>query len=137
MTFENSIFAKQLNFKKISLSFGNFYLLDNFTIAEINEGIHLDWNKIEELINHLVLYYGEDIRIGYLTNRVNSYSIEPQSWIKFEKEYGFIVASAIVVYNDFAFINATLEKQFAKSSIKRCNSLDQAISWMQNLKEFK
>jgi len=30
-----------------------------------------------------------------------------------------------------------MEKYFFENSLKRCSSLDEAINWMQNLKEFK
>jgi len=56
---------------------------------------------------------------------------------EFEKEYNFIIASAIVVYNDLNYINASIEKKFSSSSIKRCGSLEVALHWINNLKEFK
>ena len=55
----------------------------------------------------------------------------------FNKEFGFIVASAIVVYDDISYMNATIEKQFTGKSLKRCSSLEEAIHWVQNLDEFK
>jgi len=34
-------------------------------------------------------------------------------------------------------MNATLEKQFTSNSLKRCSSLEEALHWMQNIREFK
>jgi len=136
MTFENSKYFKELEHSKVEFSFGKFYLLDTFIISELNEGIHFDWEKIQEVIGMLLDRYGYNIKIGYVSNRINSYSIEPQLWVDFQRDYGFIVASAIVSYSDFNYMNATIEKQFSKNSIKRCISLDEAINWIKNLEEF-
>jgi hypothetical protein len=87
-------------------------------------------NKFSEDINN-------DIKIGYIANRINSYSFEPQLWIDFNNDYDFIVASAAVTYSDFGYLNSSLEKHFFKKSLKRCRSLDEAIEWMMELDEFK
>ncbi len=137
MKFEDSVFFESLKSKKISFPFGDFYLLKRFIVAEIKESVHFDWDKVEQVIAHALPYYEDDFKIGYIANRINSYSIDPQQWKKVSEKYEFMVASAIVSYNDFSFINATIEKQFSPKSIKRCDSLEQAINWILNLKEFK
>ncbi len=136
MIFEESKYFKELKNTKVKFSFGDFYLLDNFIISELKEGIHFDWDKIQEVIGMLIDHYGEHPRIGHVSNRVYSYSIEPQLWLDFYKQYNFIVASAIISYTDLNYLNATIEKHFAKSSLKRCFSLDEAISWMNSIEEF-
>ncbi|GAA0744296.1 hypothetical protein [Gaetbulibacter jejuensis] len=137
MTFENSKYFNLLKHSKVEFSFGNFYLFDKFIISEINEGIHFDWDKIQQVIAALIDYYGSNLKIGYISNRVNPYSIEPQLWIRFQRDYGFIVASAMISYTELNYINASIEKRFSEMSIKRCGSLDEAINWIKNLKEFK
>lgn len=136
MRFENSKYFSLLQHSKFEFSFGNYYLFDNFIISELYEGIHFDWNKIQEVIDVLIDFYGPDLKIGYISNRVHSYSIEPQLWLDFHKDFDFIVASAVISYSDFNYINATLEKHFTTSSLKRCSNLGEAISWIQNLHEF-
>ncbi|WP_262733971.1 hypothetical protein [Gaetbulibacter sp. NE] len=136
MTFENSKYFNLLKHSKVEFSFGNFYLFDKFIISEINEGVHFDWDKIQQVIAALIDYYGSNLKIGYISNRVNPYSIEPQLWIRFQRDYGFIVASAMVSYTELNYINASIEKRFSEMSIKRCGSLDEAIIWIKNLKEF-
>lgn len=89
------------------------------------------------MIKCLFEHYDKNFQIGYISNRVNSYSTDPLQWVKVNAEHNFILASAIVIYNDFSFINATIEKNFSNKSIKRCDTLDQAINWILNIKEFK
>ena len=136
MRFEQSKYSELLPHSKIEFSFGNYYLCDHFAIAEIHEGIHFDWEKMLEVIGVLLDYYGNGIKISYISNRVHSYSSEPQFWHKFHKEFNFIVASAAVVYTSFAHINAALEKQFSQISFKCCDDLGEAMSWVKHLNAF-
>ena len=136
MKFINSEFSTTLNHSKLSLSFGDFYLFDRFFISEMHEGIHFDPEKLEDLIIHLVEFYGEDIKLGYISNRVNSFSVDPKIWTEIKNNYDFIVASAIVSYSNASLIHANLEKRLSIKSLKRCTSLEEAIKWIKNLKEF-
>ncbi|GGG49922.1 hypothetical protein [Bizionia arctica] len=136
MTFENSKHFNLLPSSKIEFSFGTFFFLDKIVVSELNEGIHFDWDKIEQVISSIADHYGDNFKVAFLSNRMNSYSIEPQLWVDFYKDYNFIVATAIVAYNDFNFKNASLEKHFSQTSVKRCETLDEAIDWIQNLNEF-
>ena len=136
MKFEDSRYSV-LHHLKIERPFGNFYLLDTFFISEINEGIHFDWNMIKDVMDEIITLYKKDIKLGYISNRINSYSLDPHTWNQVDIEYNAIIAGAIVTYNEMTFMNATLEKRFYKKSIKRCASLDEAVEWISNLKEFK
>ena len=130
MKFENSEFFKLKHFK-VEMSFGNFYLLETFFISELNEGVHFDWEMIKNTMSHLVDFYGEDAKIGYISNRVNSYSMNPETWNKVHKKYNMLTFGAIVSYNNITFLNASLEKQFSNViKIKACHTLKEAIEWI-------
>lgn len=137
MKFEESHYFKSLKPHKLEMPFGNFYLCEKFFISELNEGIHFDWQKIEDVVAELIKFYGKDAKLGYIPNRINSYSVNPHYWDKVDKTFNIIVASAIVVYSTMTLMNADLEKRFFKKSIKRCTSLTEAIEWMYGLEEFK
>ncbi|ALJ03935.1 hypothetical protein APS56_01670 [Pseudalgibacter alginicilyticus] len=130
MEFEKSKYSKILNYYKIEKPFGNFYLCEHFFIAELSEGIHFDWKMIENVSVDLIDYYGNKTSLGYISNRINSYSIDPHFWNKIDKKYGIFTNSAIVYYNEMMYMNATLEKQFSNINIKRCISLEEAINWV-------
>lgn len=137
MTFENSKYSKLLDFRKLEFHFGNVYITKQFIVSELNEGIHVDFAMVSRLIGKFSEDISNDIRIGYIANRMNSYSFEPQLWVDFNNDYDFLVASAVVNYSDFAYLNSSLEKHFFKKSLKRCHSLDEAIEWMIELDELK
>ncbi|WP_425075582.1 hypothetical protein [Psychroserpens sp. S379A] len=137
MTFENSKYSNLLEYKKVELPYGTFYITKQFVISELNEGIHVNFEMVSKLIAHFSEEISNDIRIGYIANRINAYSFEPQLWLDFNNDYDFVVASAVVSYSDFGYLNSSLEKHFFKKSLKRCKSLDEAIEWMMELDEFK
>ncbi|WP_055437752.1 hypothetical protein [Lacinutrix algicola] len=137
MQFENSQISKQLIYTVKELPFGKIYLFPKFFLSEINYGVHLDWNKIEKIIELVFSYYGVNCKIGYISNKVNSYSYEPNLWKKFHENYDFIIASVAICYSQINYVNATIEKQFSKKSIKRTDNIEDSINWITNLKEFK
>lgn len=136
MRFEETDFATIEKYSKVEFSFGAIYLCENFVISELNEGTHFDWDKILEVIGVTLDFYGKNFQIAYISNRIESYSIEPLLWLKFHKEFDFIIAMATISYSDFGYINASIEKQFAQVSLKRCEDLPEAITWVKNLREF-
>ncbi len=136
MKFEKSPQYKILKPTKLKLPFGFYYFCNNFIVGELFEGVHFDWDMAKILIKEIYAHYGEGARVAYIANRINAYSIDPQNWVKLEKEYDVLIASAIVIYNNASYINASLEKQFTQKSIKRCLSLTEAIQWVENLEEF-
>ncbi|XMO86333.1 hypothetical protein AAFN75_16220 [Algibacter sp. AS12] len=136
MTIEKYSFFKAYNFTKLEMPFGNFYLCDKFCISELNEGIHFEWENIVEVFDKIQNFYGKGGKFAYISNRINHYSIDPSNWTKIEQSNFYPFASAIVIYNNSSYMNASIEKKFTNISIKRCMSLKQAIEWVENLKEF-
>ncbi|WP_299364153.1 hypothetical protein [Winogradskyella sp.] len=136
MRFEDSSFSKSLSYDKVILDFGSYYLFDDFFIMEVNEGIHFNWDKLNILLDSLRTYYGNHKTLAYIANRVNSYSIDPVLWSYFDKDDSILIAASIVSYRDSTYINANIEKQMASIPIKRALSLEEAINWVLQLKEF-
>ncbi|TGV01146.1 hypothetical protein [Flavivirga rizhaonensis] len=60
------------------MSYGNYFLCKKIFILELNAGIHLDWPKIQEAAKDILSFYDEDDKLGYISNRINSYSVDPQ-----------------------------------------------------------
>lgn len=137
MRFEASPYHDTMAFKKVTLPIGDFYMLDFFVIAEINEGVHIGTEACQEILIALVAHYGEDLKIGFISNRIHSFSIDIRLWVKYNTDFDFIFATAIVFYDDLNFNMATLEKKLSNYSTKRCHNLEQAIDWMSHLREFK
>lgn len=136
MHFEDSPFSKSLAYNKVVLDFGSYFLFDDFFIMEVNEGVHFNWNKLDILLSSLRSHYGNHKALAYIANRVHSYSIDPVLWSYFDKDDSILIAASIVSYRDSTYLNANIEKQMASIPIKRALSLEEAINWVQKLKEF-
>ncbi len=89
MKFEESEYFKSLKHFKLEMPFGNYYLFDFFFLGELNEGVYFDWKKAKLVVSELIDFYGEGNKIGFIANRVNSYSVEPQNWERVEKRIRF------------------------------------------------
>ena len=100
------------------LDTGTYYFFEDFIISEINEGLLFDWNMAQKLINLAENHYGKNNKVAYISNRVHSYSLVPQDWLKFFKARNSISAFAVVSYND---------KE--KSKIKKFFNLNDAVAW--------
>ena len=123
--------SKYLNMEheEIKLPFGNFYFFEKFVISELHEGVHFDWKRVKILSDLMQTHYGDGKSIVYLSNRVNSYSIEPQSWLKFDKKYHLFIASGIIAYDNRGGLSVVLERLFSKERIKKFRSLKNGVEW--------
>jgi len=137
MNFKNSRYYISEKFKTYILPFGKFYMCDVFCLSEINEGLHVGLEEIQNIFIVLLEHYGEDLKIGYISNRINHYSIDTTLWTKLNNDYKILVAEAIVFYDDLNYYNASIEKKLSTYSVKRCSTLFEAINYMDNLSELK
>ncbi len=122
-----------LEHEEIKLPFGYFYFFENFVVSELNEGVHFNWQRVKILSDLVLSHYGKKDDLVYISNRVNSYSIEPQSWLKFDKKYHFFQASGIIAYDQRGGLSVVLERLFSKERIKRFRSLKEAVDWATEL----
>lgn len=115
----------------IIFDYGRFYFFENFIISEINEGVLFDWDLATELIELATSYYGENPKIGYVSNRIHSYSLKPQDWLKFFSARHTLTSFAIV--DPKSQSSTLLEKMFFKSLIQKFDNLNDATSWVQEI----
>ena len=126
---------KDLYDEKVILDSGNFYFFKKFIIAEINDGVHFTWEIAKEIIDRAYEHYGQDIKVAYISNRVNSYSVNAQDWLKFYQERHHLEAIAIVAYNKMGLMNVVLEKIFNQTQLRKFSKLDNAVNWVLALKD--
>ena len=131
MEVTTSKYYKKLKSKKVEFSFGTYYFFENFVISELKEGIHFEWSNAEQLISEIIDHYGEHAKLGYISNRINNFSVNPQNWREIQETYDILEAIAVVTYQLSTYNVVAVENQFSKIPLKRCLTLDQAIAWMQ------
>ena len=117
--------------KTLSLNIGTFYIHDNYLIAEIKEGttINVDSNGILEDISKN--YYASK-KFVYITNRVNSYAVDPAVYIK-TSEIENLIGFAVVANTRVALSNAEIERLFLKKPFEIFRELDKAKAWAESI----
>lgn len=140
MKFEDSKYFKILKHHKVEKPYGVFYFFDHFTISEIHEGIDLNIEMIDDITLEVINFYKDykkdkPTNLVYISNKVNSYSLDPNSWKKVEEKYGINHTRVIITYNNWVLSSALIEKKFSKSTIKCCDTLDEGIKWTLSLNE--
>ena len=109
--------------------YGHLEILDTYAIITCNEGVHIDFNEIQDMEAILQsAYHGQ--RFGLITNRVNQYSVNPLAIKKlFSDEC--LVAGAIVGSALRTKLNADLENKTVDSApIGYYPSMSFAIKWI-------
>ncbi|MEJ6791164.1 MAG: hypothetical protein QNK89_00080 [Lacinutrix sp.] len=106
-------------------------------MSEIDYGTHFDWAKIQELIDSILLHYGKDCKIGYISNKINSYSFEPNLWKDFFEKYSFLARSVSVCYTEINYANGLLEEKLSNKKVKAVKSIEEDIAWISNLEAIK
>ena len=113
------------------MPFGSFYVFEHFVVGEIREGAHFDWQQANEIILAVHEFFGTTrTDLSYISNRINSYSVTPQDWLKFYTERYSIQKVAIVGYSKKGFLSVALEKWFSKANYQSFLNLEEAIAWV-------
>ncbi|QRM90686.1 hypothetical protein FG167_16060 [Lacinutrix sp. WUR7] len=113
--------------------YGKYYFFEDFIISEIHEGVIYNWEASQDIIEAAEQYYGKNLPICYISNRVNKYSVNPIDWFKFFKSERNLNGYAIVSYSENGWINAMIEKFFFASKMERFKNIEHAILWAKNV----
>ncbi len=113
MTFINS----QLKEKVIishEVKIGKLYFLENIVFSEIKEGKHLSIKSANEYLSLISEFYGSTKPFGYVSNRINTFSIEALDFPKFTNILKNLKVFVAVSYSHFDKMNMEIERQFCK-----------------------
>lgn len=111
----------------VKYDFCDFSIFDNFLIAVMKEGITVLPEHNEVLIE-LANKYFKNRPFAYITNRIHSYSVDPNIF-KGTSKIENLVAFAVVSQQELSIANASFEKVFLKKPHKSFTKLIDAIAW--------
>ncbi len=103
-------------------------VFDDFIIAIMNEGITLLPNYNDVLVSVSEKYFKNKC-FGYITHRINSYSVDPRIYFETSKIKN-LAAFAVVSSKQIDITNVELEKTFLKKPFKHFTELEEAINWV-------
>lgn len=112
---------------RLKYHFCGVEIFDNYLIVSMNEGIHLEPDHNEILVNIVDTYFRNKPFV-YITNRKNSYSVNPAIYLKTSKIEN-LEGFAIVTKKYNAKINAEIERMFLTKPLEIFEELQDAVDW--------
>lgn len=109
--------------------FAKFWFFPNFLVGEFAEGVHVTRENSLGPIEVLKRVYGTSTPFVYISNRKNSYSMDPMGYKDIVDMFPNLMGMAIVSDNKYRRMIATLEKMFIKKPIGVFHRLEDAYEW--------
>ena len=115
--------------ESLTLDFATIEVLDCYLVATMNEGVLFDRSHLAELYKVFNTYF-PDKPFGYISNRINDYTVDPTSYFK-AKEDPRLAAVAIMCYSETAYNNALFERTFYKNRpLKPFYHMEECKAWL-------
>ncbi|WP_296384165.1 hypothetical protein [Winogradskyella sp.] len=114
-----------------NLDFCELNFCDNYVICKVNPGATVTTEK-SQLQTETILDYYKEKPFVYITHRENSYAVDPKIYSKSSK-IKTLVGFAVVSSNYSSVRNAHFEKMFFDKPFEVFTTLDNAISWANEL----
>lgn len=123
--------SKTESYKHVKVNLGNIYLFEDFFVGEFDEGVDINFSNFSD-ISEIVKAYFENRPFGFISNRVNSYSLNLHDAELFNASFPNLKAYAVVVYNSLTEKVFEIENHFFKFNRKAFTDIDESISWVKN-----
>ncbi|HCY82643.1 MAG TPA: hypothetical protein DHV22_14155 [Xanthomarina gelatinilytica] len=103
------------------------FVFDEFLICQIREGaeIHPEYNN---KLNEVIQKHFSGKNMVYISNRVNSYSVNPLTYVHTEKIPN-LLAIAMIPETELMKKNAKFERDFFDKPYEIFDNLSKAIEW--------
>ncbi len=117
--------------QKYSLCIGELFFFENYLIIEVAEGICFNYEKATEISLLTNLHFGNR-PFGYISHRVNSYSLKPMDYLKTKEIFPNIEMFVVVAYTTAQEISVKIERIFYPDKIKIFETLEMAVVSVEN-----
>lgn len=115
----------------LTYPFGKISIYEHYIIAVMFEGVTIE-PKHNEVLVAIAKKYFKGKLFGYITHRINSYSVDPRIYVETSKIEN-LAAFAVVSEKEINLSNAQIEKLFLKKPIKSFKHLAAAIRWVEEM----
>jgi len=116
----------------IDIDFARFELYEHFLVATIQEGVIFDTPHLQKFHEVFDQHY-KDRPFGYISNRLNDYTINPTCYIETKKYDSKIVGMATLCYSEVTFKNATFAERFFDWPHQAFHTMEECVDWIQLL----
>ena len=115
--------------KTLHFEFGEIRIFENYVIVLMKEGITVKPEHNEDLKMIGNTYY-RGKKFGYITYRVNSYSVDPLVYIETSKIENLVAFAVVVIEDGMKISNVDIEKLFYTKPFRVFHDLDRARDWI-------
>ena len=115
----------------LKFDFCEMHIYDNYVVVNINEGLIVE-PKHNTILQNVVDAYFKNKPFAYITHRINSYSVDPATYIETSKITN-LKAFAVVSKDYKAKSNVEVEKLFLSKPFETFDNLNDAISWAESI----
>ncbi len=115
--------------KAYNLDLGKVIFYKNYLVIEVAEGISFNHEKAKKLSVLTNLHFG-NAPFGYISHRINSYSLEATDYMKIKEVFPNLSAFAVVVYNKLQETSVRIENMFFEDGIMKFDKLEDAKAWI-------
>ncbi len=127
---KNSPNLKRKDHTLINVELGRLYLFDNYVVAEFKEGVDINFDNFND-VTEIIKKQFNDKPFGFISNRLNSYSINLIDATKFNAYFPNLKAYAIVAYNSITQRVFELENHFFTFNREAFKNLEHAAEWVE------
>ncbi len=116
---------------RLNIDFAHFDLYDHYLVATIHEGVVFDVPHIRKF--HEIFdkhYYNRPF--GYISNRKNDYTINPNCYAENENYDSKIVGVATLCYSEITYRNASFTERFLTWPHKAFYTMDECVEWIES-----
>jgi len=112
---------------------GNVHFFENLIISEVNEGKHFSFKNGKDYVDLMLDFYGTSKPIGYISNRMHQFSVNPLDFDKFFDTLPNLKCMTTVYYNAYNLKNIDIERQFCKIPYYKFEDVNKAYDYINTL----
>ncbi|QXP59093.1 hypothetical protein [Olleya sp. HaHaR_3_96] len=132
MNILNSPIYKHIK-QTLSLPLADLFFFENLVVVQINEGMHVTAETSKNCFEVIYAFYETKNKpFGYLSNRINQYSIEVLDYKKYNNFFPNLAYYGIIGYSAFQHLSINIEKKFCEMPVYSFQNLNEAYIKMNN-----
>lgn len=129
----NVIQTRQKPIVQHRLDIGNFTFYPNIIVGEFSEGVHVSFENATIPIQIATQLFGDKKPLIYISNRKNSYSMNPVGYKEVVDLFPNFKAFGIIAQTKRRRMLANLESVFIKKPMRVFDNLEDALSWAEEI----
>ncbi|WGD34371.1 hypothetical protein [Olleya sp. YS] len=115
--------------KRQTFSLGELYFFENLVVAQVNEGMHVGIDTAQDCFKAIYDFFGNDKSFGYISNRINKYSIEVLDYPKHSTLFPNLKMYGVIGYSHFTEMSIDIERQFCKMPFIEFENINEAYTY--------